>query len=170
MGNITSYKRWHIRSFLDAVSTTIAEFGINVPPELKRNVGAGAGALFQKVYEIAVRDNSENPRIFCPACRQYKAVEVSAVCPDHPELPAIPVKVDNVNAEKNSLVAATKIIDKFLPTLANVNSTINVHGTITTVSAQLTQIIFKFVPPADRKKCFEEIDELLRQIQETDGN
>jgi len=162
------YKKWHIRTFLDAVSTTVQEFGVNIPDELKRTVGAGAGALFQRLYEVAIRDNSEGPRIFCPKCKQYHHVEISAPCPVHPDEPEIPVKVDNVNAEKNSLTAAMKIFDKFLPTLASVHNTINVQGTITTVSAHLTQIVFKYVPPPDRRKCFEEIDGLLRNIQEAD--
>jgi hypothetical protein len=94
---------------------------------------------------------------------------VNARCPVHPE-EEIPVKVDNIKAEQNSMAVAMKIFDKFIPTLSSVNAQINVQGTITTVSAQLTQIIFKFVPPSDRRRCFEEIDGLLRTIQAEDGD
>jgi hypothetical protein len=164
------FKKWHIRSFLDGVSNTIAECGIKVPEELLNSVGSGAGALFTRMYEIATRNNTENPKIFCPKCKQFREVELEAHCPAHPNEPAQPVLVDNIKAEQNSMAVAMKIFDKFLPTLASVQNTINVQGTITTVSAHLTQIIFRYVPPTDRRKCFEDIDELLRQVQSEDGD
>ena len=166
---LQNFKRWHIRTFLDSVDDTLKEFGIIPPTAMMGKVGAGAAALFTKMYSIAIRDNSENPRVFCTKCRQWHTVEITAHCPVHPE-EELPVRVDNIKAEQNSMSVAMKIFDKFMPTLSSVNAQINVQGTITTVSAHLTQIIFKFVPPADRRRCFEEIDGLLRSIQAEDGN
>lgn len=162
------YKRWHIRSFLNNVDRVIREQNIKVPDQMTKEVGAGAGALFSRMYEVAIRDNSENPRVFCPRCKKYHQVEVTTKCPVFENGPELPIKVDNVNLERNSMQVAMKIFDKFLPTLSSVNSTINIQGQITTVSAQLTQIIFKYVPTNQRRKCFEEIDGLLKEISEQD--
>ncbi len=160
------FKRWHIRSFLNGVDRVIREQGVRIPDQMKKDVGLGAAALFSKMYEVAIRDNSEDPRVYCPRCKQYHKVEVTAKCPVFEDGPDLPVKVDSVNLERNSMQVGMKIFDKFLPTLSSVSSTINIQGQITSVSTHLTQIIFKYVPTSDRRKCFEEIDGLLKAIQE----
>jgi hypothetical protein len=167
-GGKGSFKRWHIRSFLNNVDKVIKEQGVKVPVSMTKEVGPGAAAIFSRMYEVAIRDNSENPRVYCPRCKQYHQVEISAKCPVFENGPDLPVKCDNVNLERNSMAVAMKIFDKFLPTLSSVTSTINIQGTITTVSAQLTQIIFKYVPPSERRSCFEEIDGLLKEISDQD--
>jgi hypothetical protein len=166
-----SYKKWHIRSFLNSVDRTLKEQGVRIPDKLAREVGVGAAAVFNSMFAVAVRDNSENPRVFCPKCKQYHTVVATAPCPNHPdEFPRLPCRVDNVNLERNSMQVAMKIFDKFLPTLQSVDNNINIHGTITTVSVQLTQILFKYVPVDKRQACFEEMNELLSAVQDADGD
>lgn len=161
--------RWNLRTFLLHVGKIAHELHVDIPSELKQAVGAGAAALFAKYYAIALRDNSEDPQIYCPHCKRHHTVQVSAPCPIHEDSPELQIKVDNVGLEKNSISVALKMLDKMLPTLASVSANVNVQGQITTVSAEICKIIFEFVPTNRRKECFERVDSLFRELEEEEN-
>lgn len=164
---IKRYRKWTIRRFLEGIDGIVNEEGHRLPPTMIDACGEGATSVFMSLYRVAIRDNSDLPYIFCPKCKQKHKVEITHACPSHPEAcPDLPVLTESVALEKNSLQAAMKLFDKIIPTLASVDHTVNIQGQISTVSIQLTQLLFKYVPVEKRSDAMNEIRELLNAVRE----
>jgi hypothetical protein len=124
--------------------------------------------LVLNLLEKALRDNSEDPKGFCPECNKWHTFPgVTAPCPKNPDHQPVNLVDWNPKNDANSIQAAMKMMDKLFPNLAAVSGTINVEGTITTVSAELIKVIIEYVPAEKRNECFGRIDVMLANLQQT---
>lgn len=165
-GRTAPYKSsWHKKDLnyvLKALDNQVKQAGFEIPYK----ADPVRSALVWRFLKIALRDTDEDPQAYCPVCRAYHTIPVTVPCPakpdDHPQIRAV---VPNIKAEQNAIMAGAKILDKLFPNLGAVSATVNVQGTITTVSAELIKIIVEYVPPDKRTECYERIDSMLGQIQ-----
>ena len=160
-----AYKR-DINAICTTVGTFLLKQGFQAPDKREPI----RSALVARMMEHALRDNSEDPKGYCPECHKWHTVEISVPCPRNPKHAPIELKIRNPKDDANSILAACKIIDKLFPNLAAVSGTINVEGTITTVSAELIKVIVQYVPADKRNECFERIDGMLQNLQQTGVN
>lgn len=156
------------RRDMNQICKTVGTFLLKqgyAPPDKREPVRS---ALVAKMLDHALRDNTDDPKGYCPICHKWHTVPISVPCPAQPERhPHIELKFRNSKDDTNSIMAGSKIIDKLFPNLAAVSGTINIEGTITTVSSELIKVIIEYVPADKKNECFQRIDGMLANLQQT---
>jgi len=159
-----SYRR-DINQICKGLNQYLNKAGYNAPDKRE----PVRSLIVAKLLEYTLRDNSEDPHGYCPICHKWHTFpDVEMPCPSQPNThPKISLKMWNPKNDQNSIMAGMKMMDKLFPNLAAVSGTINVEGTITTVSAELIKVIIEYVPAEKREECFQRVDSMLANLQQT---
>lgn len=130
---------------------------------LPQGIDPASAAVTYSLYRIAVRSNDGLPKIWCPRCRAYHSVSISAPCPKC-QGQEWPVVIQNANLERNSINASAKIIDKLFPDLKNVET--NFGSAMVGMADEITRIIVQYVPGERRMQCLAEIQQAVNRTRE----
>lgn len=103
--------------------------------------------VFEKAFEIAMRDNTEVELVECPHCK--KNFEYDLYSPQK---------------EKNSIAVHLKLMDKLAPNLAAITQDINVNFLVTNLSEFFINTISTYVPQDEKVKVMTELRRVMNNV------